>query len=56
MDGAPHASGNDAIGAVLKVDEMIDAANTQRWIIGGLAAAGSPQPRSSIRRPGAVTG
>ena len=39
------------MGSVLEVDDVIDPADTRRWIMRGLRMAGGPKPRSGKRRP-----
>jgi acetyl/propionyl-CoA carboxylase alpha subunit/acetyl-CoA carboxylase carboxyltransferase component len=42
-------------GSVLEVDDVIDPADTRRWITRGLRIAGGPKPRSGKRRPNVDT-
>jgi len=39
------------MGSVLEVDDVIDPAETRRWIMRGLRMAGGPMPREGKRRP-----
>ena len=39
------------MGSVLEVDDVIDPADTRRWIMRGLRMAGGPKPRTGKRRP-----
>ncbi|MBL8385224.1 MAG: carbamoyl-phosphate synthase large subunit, partial [Burkholderiales bacterium] len=40
-----------SIASVLEIDEVIDPAETRRWVTAGLAAAGAPAPRAGRKRP-----
>jgi acetyl/propionyl-CoA carboxylase alpha subunit/acetyl-CoA carboxylase carboxyltransferase component len=40
-----------SIASVLEIDEVIDPAETRRWIMAGLQSVPKPEPRSHRRRP-----
>jgi acetyl-CoA carboxylase carboxyltransferase component len=40
-----------SIASVLEIDEVIDPADTRRWIMAGLRSVPRPEPRSHRKRP-----
>ena len=40
-----------SIASVLEIDEVIDPAETRRWIMAGLQSVPKPEPRSHRKRP-----
>jgi acetyl-CoA carboxylase carboxyltransferase component len=40
-----------SIASVMEIDEVIDPAETRRWIMAGLQSVPKPEPRSHRKRP-----
>jgi len=40
-----------SIASVLEIDEVIDPAETRRWIMAGLRSMPKPSPRAQRKRP-----